>query len=71
MIAIPSSLYYFKLRCPKCKNRSVRFLYSTSIGSVKLNFRYCPFCSLDFNSEINEKEIQQLGSSNSDSALSL
>jgi hypothetical protein len=54
------SLYgYWAMRCPRCKGNLGHFLYYGPPFSVSKKVRFCPFCGVDIDIELDEHNRAQ------------
>ena len=44
---------FFAFRCPRCGNNWGVFASGNNVGAIDRNIRYCPFCSVDIDAEID------------------
>jgi hypothetical protein len=52
---------YFGIRCPSCKNPVAYLTYMNRGGYFHLskNIRFCPFCGIEMDSDIDQTLIKQ------------
>ena len=59
LLSVGSLVYYWGIRCPRCSRRLGRIMVPVSwLGSADIDFKFCPFCGLDFARTLTADELE-------------